>query len=103
MLSPIVGLHHVTAIASDPQRNVNFYTGVMGLRFVKRSCTLFCRQPSAIPLLYALGRLVHPQDESAGLKSIKPRSINLFHTRVALSSGVSDEESMTRSGLRGRS
>ena len=29
------GLHHVTAIASDPQRNVDFYTGVLGLRLVK--------------------------------------------------------------------
>jgi catechol 2,3-dioxygenase-like lactoylglutathione lyase family enzyme len=37
MLSPIVGLHHVTAIASDPQRNLDFYTGLMGLRFVKRT------------------------------------------------------------------
>ena len=37
MQSPIVGLHHVTAIASDPQRNLDFYTGVLGLRFVKRT------------------------------------------------------------------
>jgi glyoxalase family protein len=29
------GLHHVTAIASDPQRNVDFYTRVVGLRLVK--------------------------------------------------------------------
>src|SRR5271170_7062073 len=37
MLSPVVGLHHVTAIASDPQRNLDFYTEVLGLRFVKRT------------------------------------------------------------------
>jgi glyoxalase family protein len=37
MPSPIVGFHHVTAIASDPQRNLNFYTGVLGPRFVKRT------------------------------------------------------------------
>lgn len=37
MASPIVGLHHVTAIASDPQRNLDFYTEVLGLRFVKRT------------------------------------------------------------------
>jgi glyoxalase family protein len=37
MLSPVVGLHHVTAIASDPQRNLDFYTSVLGLRFVKRT------------------------------------------------------------------
>jgi glyoxalase family protein len=37
MPQPIVGLHHVTAIASDPQRNLDFYTEVLGLRFVKRT------------------------------------------------------------------
>ena len=36
-LKPIVGLHHVTAIASEPQRNLDFYTQVLGLRFVKRT------------------------------------------------------------------
>lgn len=33
----IPGLHHVTAIASNPQRNLDFYTGVLGLRFVKKT------------------------------------------------------------------
>ena len=37
MPSPVVGLHHVTAIASNPQPNLDFYTGMMGLRFVKRT------------------------------------------------------------------
>jgi glyoxalase family protein len=37
MPNPIVGLHHVTAIASDPQTNLDFYTEVLGLRFVKRT------------------------------------------------------------------
>jgi len=37
MSEPIVGLHHVTAIASEPQRNLDFYTQVLGLRFVKRT------------------------------------------------------------------
>jgi glyoxalase family protein len=27
----------VTAIASDPQRNLDFYVGTLGLRFVKRT------------------------------------------------------------------
>ena len=31
------GLHHVTAIARDPRRNVEFYTRVLGLRLVKRT------------------------------------------------------------------
>ena len=33
----VTGLHHVTAIAGDPQSNLEFYTGVLGLRLVKRS------------------------------------------------------------------
>lgn len=31
------GLHHLTAIASDPQRNLDFYAGTLGLRFVKQT------------------------------------------------------------------
>lgn len=33
----ITGLHHITAIASDAQKNVNFYAGVLGLRMVKKT------------------------------------------------------------------
>lgn len=33
----ITGIHHVTALASDAQENLNFYAGVLGLRFVKRT------------------------------------------------------------------
>ncbi len=31
----ILGIHHVTAVAGDPQRNLDFYRGVLGLRLVK--------------------------------------------------------------------
>src|SRR5947199_2600493 len=37
MENKIPGLHHVTAIASDPQRNLDFYVALLGLRFVKRT------------------------------------------------------------------
>ena len=37
MSQVISGLHHVTAIASDPQRNLDFYIEVLGLRLVKRT------------------------------------------------------------------
>lgn len=33
----INGLHHVTAIAANPQRNVDFYAGVLGLRLLKKT------------------------------------------------------------------
>ena len=31
------GIHHITAITGDAQRNVDFYVGVLGLRLVKKS------------------------------------------------------------------
>lgn len=33
----IKGLHHVTAMAGNPQQNVDFYTGILGLRLVKKT------------------------------------------------------------------
>lgn len=33
----VSGIHHVTAIAGDPQANLDFYAGVLGLRLVKRT------------------------------------------------------------------
>ena len=33
----ITGLHHVIAIASNPQRNLDFYVELLGLRLVKRT------------------------------------------------------------------
>ncbi len=37
MAPTVTGLHHVTAIAGDPQANLDFYAGVLGLRLVKRT------------------------------------------------------------------
>lgn len=33
----VTGLHHITALASDPQKNLNFYAGILGLRLVKKT------------------------------------------------------------------
>lgn len=33
----IKGLHHVTALTSDAQKNVDFYAGILGLRLVKKT------------------------------------------------------------------
>lgn len=35
MARTVLGLHHVTAISSDPQKTLDFYTQVLGLRLVK--------------------------------------------------------------------
>jgi catechol 2,3-dioxygenase-like lactoylglutathione lyase family enzyme len=44
------GLHHITAIAADPQKNIDFYEGFLGQRFVKR--TVNFDDPSAYHLYY---------------------------------------------------
>ena len=36
-MTSVLGIHHVTAIASDPQHNLDFYMGLLGLRLVKRT------------------------------------------------------------------
>lgn len=33
----ILGIHHITAIAGDAKRNFDFYTKVLGLRFIKKT------------------------------------------------------------------
>ena len=37
MPASVPGVHHVTAITGDVQRNVDFYVGVLGLRFIKKT------------------------------------------------------------------
>jgi glyoxalase family protein len=44
MSKPVSGIHHVTAYAHDPQENLDFYTGVLGLRLVKQ--TVLFNNPS---------------------------------------------------------
>ena len=37
MVAQLPGIHHVTAITGDVQKCVDFYVGVLGLRFIKKS------------------------------------------------------------------
>ncbi len=49
----VLGIHHVTAYASDPQKNYDFYTDVLGLRLVKQ--TVLFNNPSEVfkgPTMY---------------------------------------------------
>jgi glyoxalase family protein len=50
MKTDVSGLHHITAIARDPAANLAFYTGVLGLRLVKR--TVNFDDPTAYHLYY---------------------------------------------------
>jgi len=56
MNSKIPGLHHVTAIASDPQRNLDFYVGLLGLRFVKCTVNLMIRERTIFISAIGAGR-----------------------------------------------
>jgi glyoxalase family protein len=47
------GIHHITAICGDPQRNVDFYVGLLGLRLVKR--TVNFDDPGSYHLYYGDG------------------------------------------------
>ncbi|MBM7587195.1 glyoxalase family protein [Bacillus pakistanensis] len=37
MSKKTMGIHHITAIVGNPQENVDFYSGVLGLRLVKKT------------------------------------------------------------------
>jgi glyoxalase family protein len=50
MNAHITGLHHLTAIATDAQANIDFYAGLLGLRLVKK--TVNFDDPSAYHLYY---------------------------------------------------
>ncbi len=50
-MSQIKGIHHITAIAGDAQENLDFYTGVLGMRLVKKSVNQ--DDPGTYHLFYA--------------------------------------------------
>ena len=99
MLSHLTGLHHVTAIAGDPQQNIDFYTGLLGLRLVKQ--TVNFDDPHSYHFYYgdgagSPGTLLtffawpHGRRGKAGLGqvtaaalAIGPRSLDFWRERLA--------------------
>ncbi len=53
----VLGIHHITSIARNPQRNIDFYSGLMGLRLVK--LTVNFDDPTTYHLYYG-NSLGHP-------------------------------------------
>ncbi len=53
MVQGVLGIHHVTCIAGDPQENHDFYVGVLGMRLVKKSVNQDV--PDTYHLFYADG------------------------------------------------
>jgi len=52
-MTSVTGLHHVTCISGDAQDNVDFYSGVLGMRLVKKSVNQ--DSPGTYHLFYADG------------------------------------------------
>ena len=57
MNKKIQGIHHITAIAGDPQANIDFYAGLLGLRLIK--LTVNFDDPRTYHLYYGDG-VGHP-------------------------------------------
>jgi glyoxalase family protein len=53
MSKQILGIHHITAIAGNPQTNLDFYAGLLGLRLVK--LTVNYDDPTTYHLYYGDG------------------------------------------------
>ncbi|OYV25452.1 MAG: hypothetical protein B7X08_05515 [Acidocella sp. 20-63-7] len=37
MMKNTSGIHHITAITGDPQKNIDFYEGFLGQKLIKRT------------------------------------------------------------------
>jgi len=83
------GLHHVTAIAGDPQENVDFYTRVLGLRLVKKSVNQDA--PDTYHLFYADGVGSPGTDLTffpwPGLPKARPRAGQIVEVPLAVPAG----------------
>lgn len=92
------GIHHVTAIASNPQKNVDFYTKVLGLRLVKQTVNFDAPHvwhlyygdehgsPASIMTFFPWPGVM-PGKEGAGLTtatafSVPPESIGFWQQRI---------------------
>jgi glyoxalase family protein len=73
IMKPIEGLHHITAVARDAQKNVDFYRNILGQRLVKR--TVNFDDPSTYHFYFA---------DAAGT----PGSVLTFFAWSGISSGA---------------
>jgi catechol 2,3-dioxygenase-like lactoylglutathione lyase family enzyme len=50
------GMHHITMITGDAQRNVDFYADLLGLRLVKQTVNFDPRRPTTFTSATSGGR-----------------------------------------------
>lgn len=83
------GLHHVTAIAGDPQENLDFYTRVLGMRLVKKSVNQDA--PDTYHLFYADGAGSPGTDLTffpwPGVPKARPRAGQIVEVPLAVPPG----------------
>ena len=113
MVKGVLGLHHVTAISSDPQKTLDFYTKILGLRLIK--LTVNYDDPNTYHVYFG-DEIGHPgtvltffpwAGQPRGRKgagqatntsfSVPPRSISFWEDRLK-SHGVSVEAPHRRFG-----
>lgn len=114
MPDPLIhGLHHVTCIAGDPQENIDFYVGVMGLRLVKKSVNqdvpdtyhFFFADANGTPgtdLTFFPWPDMAPVEPGVGLAmevvfAVAPGSLGFWRERLA-ARGAAPSEPLTRFG-----
>ncbi len=114
MPSPIQAIHHVTVYAADPQRNVDFYTQVLGQRLVKTTVnfddpSLYhlyygdnVGSPGTImtffPLPYAAPGRPGNGEIGAAAYAIAPESLDYWRARLVESPDVGRLDEETRFG-----
>jgi glyoxalase family protein len=112
-MKPIQGLHHVTAMAGDPQANLEFYHGLLGQRLVKKTVNFddpgtyhfyFADEigtPGTIltffPWPMAKRGVPGNGETTAVAYTIRPESVDYWRDRLA-GQGVVVGQSLTRFG-----
>jgi glyoxalase family protein len=112
-MKPIQGLHHITAVAGDPQTNVDFYEQVLGQRLVKT--TVNFDDPGTYHLYYGdevgapgtiltffpwshVGRGQHGNGETAAVAYAIPVASTGYWAERLESLGVAVKQVVTRFG-----
>ncbi len=113
-MQKVQGIHHITAIAGDPQRNINFYHHLLGQRLVKKTVNFddpgtyhfyFADEtgtPGTILTFFPWKHMTRGQrgngEVAATAYSIPPASIPYWQERLA-KQGVVIGERETRFGM----
>ena len=112
-MNPIQGLHHITAMAGDPQANLDFYHALLGQRLVKRTVNFddpgtyhfyFADETGTPGTVLTFFPWPHAKrgtpgngEATAVSYAIRPESIDYWRERLA-AHGVTVGEPLTRFG-----